>query len=536
VKPPPRYSANGENSPAPKVPSLSLAQAAQATVARSECWAKKRSASAWWARAKDVSKRRWDLPEDASLLPSGSFALVKGARKKFLPPAKTEMGFGLLFAVSGENISGHEKERVVKSESADVTFYDEGRNDSRGICEISSEEEPDDEKEEEEEEEEDVEEKKAKEVAVNELTAQLKSKASVDGAEKGRLKQDESVEVGKKKRISAAQRKQMKKKGGRNGDDDNDDDVFDPLKAAAAEAAANTLNVSNEIEEEGEEEEKKTNDASFASNPNKPKVRGKSAKAKRAAKKYAEQDDEDRELAMKLLTTKQKETKKDRKKAALAAPLKSETSLDAAWTTTKKKEIVLPEAPTPEMPNLKERGIKPLVYEPNDDNDDENNNNNSDDDDDDDSSKLLNLAAVHAHRDEQTEIALRQLTGQPFEQDGVSFCLPVCAPFSVLTSYKFRIKLTPGTQKRGKTVKDCANVMLKAPFASNDEKAAVREALETKLEECARTLPAGGCKITLPPGAMKELQKAAKAAKAAAAAGKSLNKKSGKSKFCLNAH
>jgi len=130
---------------------------------------------------------------------------------------------------------------------------------------------------------------------------------------------------------------------------------------------------------------------------------------------------------------------------------------------------------------------------------------------------------------------LRQLTGQPFEQDGVSFCLPVCAPFSVLTSYKFRIKLTPGTQKRGKTVKDCANVMLKAPFASNDEKSAVREALETKLEECARTLPAGGCKITLPPGAMKELQKAAKAAKAAAAAGKS-NMKSGKSKFCLNAH
>jgi predicted ribosome quality control (RQC) complex YloA/Tae2 family protein len=541
VKPPPRYSANGENSPAPKVPSLSLAQAAQATVARSECWAKKRSASAWWARAKDVSKRRWDLPEDASLLPSGSFALVKGARKKFLPPAKSEMGFGLLFAVSGENISGHEKERVVKSESADATFYDEGRNDSlNGICEISSEEEPDDEKEEEEEEEEeDIEEKKAKEVVVNELAAQLKSKASVDGAEKGKLKQDESVEVGKKKRISAAQRKQMKKKGGRNGDDDNDDDVFDPLKAAAAEAGANTQNVSNEIEEEEEEEEeeedneegeeKKTNDTSFASNPKKPKVRGKSAKAKRAAKKYAEQDDEDRELAMKLLKTKQKETKKDRKKTALAAPLKSETSLDAAGT--KKKEIVLPEAPTPEMPNLKERGIKPLVYEPNDEDDDENNNS----DDENDSSKVLNLAAVHAHRDEQTEIALRQLTGQPFEQDGVSFCLPVCAPFSVLTSYKFRIKLTPGTQKRGKTVKDCANVMLKAPFASNDEKSAVREALETKLEECARTLPAGGCKITLPPGAMKELQKAAKAAKAAAVAGKS-NMKSGKSKFCLNAH
>ena len=67
---------------------------------------------------------------------------MKGARKKFLPPAKPEMGFGLLFAVvaSGENTSGHEKERVVKSESADATFYDEDGDERRGrnIREISS--------------------------------------------------------------------------------------------------------------------------------------------------------------------------------------------------------------------------------------------------------------------------------------------------------------------------------------------------------------------------------------------------------------
>ena len=85
------------------------------------------------------------------------------------------------------------------------------------------------------------------------------------------------------------------------------------LKAAAAEAESKETNISNddEIEEDEEEsdiddgcKEKKTNDASSVSNPNKPKVRGKSAKAKRAAKKYAEQDDKDRELAIKLLTMK----------------------------------------------------------------------------------------------------------------------------------------------------------------------------------------------------------------------------------------
>ena len=87
----------------------------------------------------------------------------------------------------------------------------------------------------------------------------------------------------------------------------------------------------------------------------------------------------------------------------------------------KKKQIVLPEAPTPEMPNLKERGIKPLVYEPPDTIDDDDRNSS----DDDESTKSLNIAVIHERRDTQTEIALRQLTAQPFELDGVSFCLPV---------------------------------------------------------------------------------------------------------------
>ena len=61
-------------------------------------------------------------------------------------------GFGLLFIVKSENTSGHEKERVVKSESADATFHDDGDDDdddddecgsgrgSRRIREMSSEE------------------------------------------------------------------------------------------------------------------------------------------------------------------------------------------------------------------------------------------------------------------------------------------------------------------------------------------------------------------------------------------------------------
>ena len=82
----------------------------------------------------------------------------------------------------------------------------------------------------------------------------------------------------------------MKKKGRGSSGRGDDDDVFDPLKAAAAEAESKETSISNddEIEEDAEEsdiedgfKEKKTNDASCVSNPNKPKVRGKSRESKR---------------------------------------------------------------------------------------------------------------------------------------------------------------------------------------------------------------------------------------------------------------
>ncbi|KAF8564605.1 hypothetical protein P879_10196 [Paragonimus westermani] len=42
------------------------------------------------------------------------------------------------------------------------------------------------------------------------------------------------------------------------------------------------------------------------------------------------------------------------------------------------------------------------------------------------------------------------LTGQPVDGDILLYALPVCAPYSSLVNYKFKVKLTPGTAKRGK--------------------------------------------------------------------------------------
>lgn len=43
-----------------------------------------------------------------------------------------------------------------------------------------------------------------------------------------------------------------------------------------------------------------------------------------------------------------------------------------------------------------------------------------------------------------------QLTGCPFQDDVLLYAVPVCAPYSVLQKYKYKVKLTPGTTKKGK--------------------------------------------------------------------------------------
>jgi hypothetical protein len=45
---------------------------------------------------------------------------------------------------------------------------------------------------------------------------------------------------------------------------------------------------------------------------------------------------------------------------------------------------------------------------------------------------------------------LATLTEQPVAEDLLLFAVPVCAPYSAMNRFKFKVKLTPGTLKRGK--------------------------------------------------------------------------------------
>ena len=61
--------------------------------------------------------------------------------------------------------------------------------------------------------------------------------------------------------------------------------------------------------------------------------------------------------------------------------------------------------------------------------------------------------------DDTAEIS--KLTGKPQVEDAILYALPVCAPYQSLSQYKYRVKLTPGNQKRGKAAKQCVEILTK---------------------------------------------------------------------------
>lgn len=44
------------------------------------------------------------------------------------------------------------------------------------------------------------------------------------------------------------------------------------------------------------------------------------------------------------------------------------------------------------------------------------------------------------------------LTGNPLPSDILLYAVPVCGPYSAVQSYKYRVKIIPGTAKKGKGI------------------------------------------------------------------------------------
>jgi hypothetical protein len=65
---------------------------------------------------------------------------------------------------------------------------------------------------------------------------------------------------------------------------------------------------------------------------------------------------------------------------------------------------------------------------------------------------------------------IESLTGMPLTDDNLLFAIPVCAPYSSMHNYKYKVKVLPGFNRRGKAAKTALQLFLREKTATEREK------------------------------------------------------------------
>ncbi|KAJ7365343.1 hypothetical protein OS493_005449, partial [Desmophyllum pertusum] len=111
------------------------------------------------------------------------------------------------------------------------------------------------------------------------------------------------------------------------------------------------------------------------------------------------------------------------------------------------------------------------------------------------------LTVKVASDDEAEDLPLKEavslldsLTGIPLSEDLLLFAIPICAPYTAVQNYKYKVKLTPGTARRGKAAKTALNTFLFSKEASQREKDLIKSLKDNDL---SRYIP-GKVKVSAP--------------------------------------
>eukprot|EP00106_Octopus_bimaculoides_P020519 XP_014787961.1 PREDICTED: nuclear export mediator factor NEMF-like [Octopus bimaculoides] len=217
-----------------------------------------------------------------------------------------------------------------------------------------------------------------------------------------------------------------------------------------------------------------------------PLKRGKRNKLKKIKEKYKDQDEEERLLRMELLASSgpAKESKKKKKqkdstpktqqklRGHIPEKLKMSTENPVIRQTAELSETTN-ETNTDEMKTVKGKL-------PNDNQDEESDEDKMDEED-------LTQQATDAQ-------VLDSLTGWPVAEDELLYSICVVAPYNTLLNYKYKVKLLPGSTKRGKASKTALTMFSQDKTASSREKDLIKI-----LKDCdiSRNIP-GKVKLAAP--------------------------------------
>ncbi len=178
---------------------------------------------------------------------------------------------------------------------------------------------------------------------------------------------------------------------------------------------------------EDDQDELSSAPASTAQSSSKPKPlpRGKRGKLKKIATKYADQDESDRALALRLLghSRDTSQTGQEASSQSAAAQAAARTAAVQAQQQRRREQHT----------RQQEAGLAAEEAR----------------------RAMHDQGAEVLDESEPTQaVDLDVLIGTPLPGDEILAALPVCAPWTALASYKYKIKLQPGLTKKGKALKE----------------------------------------------------------------------------------
>ncbi|GBP78961.1 Nuclear export mediator factor NEMF homolog [Eumeta japonica] len=472
------------------LPPRTLNEAGQAAVAYSVAWEAKVLTTAWWVNAHQVSKSA----PTGEYLTTGSF-MIRG-RKNYLLPQHLMLGFSFMFRLEDSCIERHKDERrpfVAGDDNSDVTstqehdeeipVSDDGRTninieigigiqsrtrlksysgpkidiENRTTIEmrIDNEKSDQDEKNDNLHQVLDTITEETTRVEIKDDTLSLNPSKDSDLQESNKSDSDSSDEAFPDTHIKVDHGTgkviiEHKTRTASEVSDDKKDDLmmkddkpltFPPLPKDKSKKA-----IKGQKQEHTAKEEPKSNKDGLK--------RGQKYKLKKIKKKYGDLDEEDKamwEIQQHVPANTNKESKKAKKNADTK---KSKAPIQKSQKIPQPAPLILEGESDPEEPEIE-----------------------------------VETQGVDA----DTEL-LAQLTGCPFPEDELLFAVPVVAPYSALLNYKYKVKLTPGTGKRGKSAKTAVQVFLRDKTCSPREKDLLKA---VKDEDAARNFP-GKVKLSAP--------------------------------------
>nr|XP_009426041.2 ribosome quality control complex subunit NEMF isoform X2 [Pan troglodytes] len=488
--------------PGEPIPPRTLTEAGTMALCYSAAWDARVITSAWWVYHHQVSK----TAPTGEYLTTGSF-MIRG-KKNFLPPSYLMMGFSFLFKVDESCVWRHQGERKVRVQDEDMEtlasctseLISEEMEQSDG-GDTSSDEDK-------EEHETPVEVELMTQVDQEDITLQsgrdelneelIQEESSEDEGEYEEVRKDQdsvgemkdegeetlnypdtTIDLSHLQPQRSIQKLASKEESSNSSDSKSQSRRHLSAKERREMKKKKLPSDSGDLEAlEGKDKEKEsTVHIETHQNTSKnvaavqPMKRGQKSKMKKMKEKYKDQDEEDRELIMKLLgsagSNKEEKGKKGKKGKTKDEPVKKQPQKPGGGQRVSdniKKETPFLEVITHELQDF-------AVDDPHDDKEEQD-----------------------LDQQGNEENLFDSLTGQPHPEDVLLFAIPICAPYTTMTNYKYKVKLTPGVQKKGKAAKTALNSFMHSKEATAREKDLFRSVKDTDL---SRNIP-GKVKVSAP--------------------------------------